>query len=247
MKVCDIQMRGFIHSTESCGTVDGPGIRFVIFMQGCQLRCKYCHNPDTWKLNEGKEVTIEYLMKQIKKVAPYMQFSGGGVTISGGEPTLQKEFVIELLKRCHEEGIHTAIDTSGFVKLEDAKEILKHTDLVLLDIKHISPEKHKEITGVSNTLTLELAKYLNDKKIPFWIRYVLVPGLTDDKTDLINLKEFIDTLPSVKKVEILPFHNMGKYKWEELGLKYSLKNTKTPTKEQIDEAENILYNNKILC
>lgn len=247
MKVCDYFMKGFIHSIESCGTVDGPGIRFVIFMQGCPLRCQYCHNPDTWKINEGKEIEIENLMKQIKKVAPYMQFSGGGVTLSGGEPTLQKEFVIELLKRCREEGIHTAIDTSGFVKLEDAKEILKYTDLVLLDIKHISVDKHKSITGVSNELTLQLAKYLDTEKIPFWIRYVLIPGLTDSQEDLIKLKEFIDTIPTVKKVEILPYHNLGEYKWKELGLDYPLVNTKPPTKEQIEEAENILNNEKIMC
>ncbi|OEF99066.1 pyruvate formate-lyase 1-activating enzyme [Vulcanibacillus modesticaldus] len=233
-------MKGKIHSVETCGTVDGPGIRFVVFMQGCPLRCQYCHNPDTWHLKDGKEIDVEELIIRIKKVRPYMKFSGGGVTISGGEATMQKKFVIELLKRCKEEGIHTAIDTSGFISLDDAKEILTYTDLVLLDIKHISAQKHKQLTGVTNELTLQLAKYLHHHKIPFWIRYVLVPGLTDDIEDLYALRAFINTIPSVEKIEVLPYHTMGKYKWLELGLEEPLKGVKPPTDKQIKLAEDIL-------
>ncbi|MFX0558717.1 pyruvate formate-lyase-activating protein [Tepidibacillus infernus] len=233
-------MKGYIHSVETCGTVDGPGIRFVVFMQGCPLRCQYCHNPDTWQLKDGKETEVEELMKDIRKYIPYMKFSNGGVTISGGEATMQKDFVIELLKRCKEEGIHTAIDTSGFVCLEDAKEILAYTDLVLLDIKHISAEKHLQITGVSNEWTLQLAKYLHEQKIPFWIRHVLVPGITDRIQDLQALRAFINTISSVEKVEVLPYHTMGKYKWEKLGLPEPLPGVKPPTEEQVKRAEQIL-------
>jgi len=235
-------MKGYIHSVETCGTVDGPGIRFIVFMQGCPLRCQYCHNPDTWKMSEGKEVEIDDLMEQIKRVYPFMKHSNGGVTISGGEATMQKDFVIELLKRCQQEGIHTAIDTSGFVTLDDAKEILSYTDLVLLDIKHINKEKHQQLTGVSNERTLELAKYLHQICKPFWIRHVLVPKITDKEEDLKALRQFLDTIPSVQKVEVLPYHTMGEYKWQELGLQYPLKGVKPPTEEEVQKAEAILQN-----
>ncbi len=235
-----MHLKGYIHSIETYGTVDGPGVRFVVFMQGCPLRCQYCHNPDTWFIKNGKEIDSEQLINQIKRVIPYMQFSGGGMTISGGEPTMQKDFVVELLKRSKEEGIHTALDTSGFIQLEDAKKILEYTDLVLLDIKHISKEKHKQITGVSNEPTLELAKYLHDNNIPFWIRYVLVPGLTDNPDDIKSLKAFIDTIPSVQKIEVLPYHTLGKYKWEKLGLEEPLVGIESPSEKQVKEVENIL-------
>lgn len=239
MKACDC-MKGYIHSVETCGTVDGPGIRFVVFMQGCQLRCQYCHNPDTWKMADGQEVEIKELMNQIKRVVPFMKHSNGGVTISGGEATMQKDFVIALLKRCQQEGIHTAIDTSGFVALEDAKQILDYTDLVLLDIKHIDDQKHRQLTGVSNERTLQLAKYLHQTNKPFWVRYVLVPSVTDQVADLLALRQFLDTVPSVKKVEVLPYHKMGEYKWQELGLSYPLQGVETPTEEEITKAEELL-------
>ena len=186
-------MLGRIHSTESFGTVDGPGIRFVIFMQGCTLKCKYCHNRDTWEVNSGNLVSIEELIKEIKNYKAYIDNSGGGVTVSGGEPLIQAEFVTELFKQLKQLGIHTALDTAGSLPLSNSiKELLKYTDLVLLDIKHINDEKSKQLTGFSNKNNLEFAKYLSNINIPVWIRQVLVPGYTDDEFDLQKLKEFID-------------------------------------------------------
>lgn len=234
-------MIGHIHSIESFGTVDGPGIRFVIFMQGCTLKCKYCHNRDTWKVNAGKKITIEELVKEIQNYRTYIENSGGGVTVSGGEPLLQAEFVTELFKKLKELGIHTALDTAGSIPLSPSiKELLKYTDLVLLDIKHIEDEKAINLTGFSNKNNLEFAKYLNNINIPIWIRQVLVPGYTDDKFDLQKLKAFINSLSNVEKVEILPYHNLGKFKWDELGDKYELENVVPPSQEDIIRAEQIL-------
>ena len=234
-----MDVKGRIHSIETCGTVDGPGIRFVIFTQGCPLRCQYCHNPDTWKVNEGKKISVDELMNEIIKYKSYMKFSKGGVTVSGGEPLLQPHFIEELFKRCKNEGIHTALDTSGYINLEVSKEVLKYTDLVLLDIKSINPSLYKELTGVSNEPTLKLAKYLSDNNIPLWIRYVLVPGLTDKKDDIKSLARFISTLKNIERVEVLPFHKMGEYKWEELGYEYKLKSTPTPSDESVKIAKDI--------
>ena len=234
-------MIGHIHSIESFGTVDGPGIRFVIFMQGCTLKCKYCHNRDTWKVNSGKKITIDELVKEIQNYRTYIENSGGAVTVSGGEPLLQAEFVTELFKNLKELGIHTALDTAGSIPLSPSiKELLKYTDLVLLDIKHIDDEKSKNLTGFSNKNNLEFAKYLNNINIPIWIRQVLVPGYTDDKFDLQKLKAFINSLSNVEKVELLPYHNLGKFKWDEIGDKYELENVVPPSQEDIKKAEQIL-------
>lgn len=234
-------MEGKIHSTESFGTVDGPGIRFVVFMQGCPLRCKYCHNRDTWDVNAGTTISSHELIKKILRDKPYFSSSGGGVTVSGGEPLLQAEFVTELFKELKSIGIHTCLDTSGNLPItSQIKELLQYTDLVLLDIKHINSEKCQELTGLTNDHELSFAKYLSSHNIPIWIRQVLVPGYTDDRFDLKRLKEFIDSLPNVENIEILPYHDLGKYKWEEMGLEYPLKNIQAPTDKEIQEAKNIL-------
>lgn len=234
-------MIGKIHSIETFGTVDGPGIRFVIFMQGCTLKCKYCHNRDTWEMNSKNTMTIPELIKEIEKYRTYIDNSGGGVTVSGGEPLVQAEFVTELFKELKNIGIHTALDTSGSLPITNQiKELLKYTDLVILDIKHIDKEKAINLTGFSNENNLNFARYLSNLKIPVWIRQVLVPGFTDDKFDLQKLKQFIDSLDNVEKVEILPYHNLGKFKWEESGDKYKLENVIPPTQEEIERAEKIL-------
>jgi len=234
-------LTGKIHSIESMGTLDGPGIRFVIFMQGCILQCKYCHNRDTWQTNSGKLVTVNELISKILRCKPYFDVSGGGVTVSGGEPLLQAKFVCELFKKLHELGINTCLDTAGSLPIsEDIAELLKYTDLVLLDIKHIDNKKSIDLVGISNENNLKFAKYLSDKDIPVWIRQVLVPGYTDDKRDLKKLKGFIKTLNNVKKIEILPYHDFGKFKWKEIGEKYPLEDVRTATDKDIEKAKEIL-------
>lgn len=230
-----------VHSIETFGTVDGPGIRFVLFLQGCPLRCKYCHNRDTWDSAYGEKQTLDEILSQIKRYTPYFQTSHGGVTVSGGEPLLQAKFVTELFKELKKLNIHTAIDTAGSLPVnETIEELLTYTDLVLLDIKHINDEKAQKLTGLSNKNTLDFAKYLNQKNIPIWIRQVLVPGYTDDTQDLTDLKSFIDTLSNVQRVEILPYHKLGEFKWEKFGEEYPLKDVPIPTKEQISAAKAIL-------
>lgn len=222
------ELIGRIHSVETLGTVDGPGIRFVVFMQGCPLKCKYCHNRDTWEINTGKTFTTDELVKKILRSKSYFEASGGGVTVSGGEPLLQVEFVTELFKKLKELNIHTALDTAGSLPINDKiKLLLKYTDLVLFDIKHIDEEKCIDLIGTSNKNNLNFAKYLSNNRIPMWIRQVLVPGITDDEQDLLKLKEFISNLNSVKKVEILPYHNLGKFKWEKLRKKIPTRKSKT--------------------
>ena len=234
-------MIGKIHSLETFGTVDGPGIRFVIFMQGCSLQCKYCHNRDTWNINSGFEATTSEIVEQITRYKSYIDSSGGGVTVSGGEPLLQTEFLIELFKKLKKLKIHTAIDTSGSISInQNIEELLSYTDLVLLDIKHIDNKKCIDLTGHSNKNTLDFAQYLSNHNIPMWIRQVLVPGITDNESDLQKLKEFLGTLNNIKRIEILPYHNMGKFKWEDLGFTYPLENIPLPTKEQIQKAKDIL-------
>ena len=230
---------GKIHSLESCGTVDGPGIRFVVFMQGCPLRCKYCHNPDSWKPADGKEYTTDEIVKEAKKYKSYMKFSKGGITVSGGEPLMQPKFVKELFEKCKSEGIHTTIDTSGYIEIDKVKEVLEYTDLVLLDIKSYNDEVFKNLTGVSNENTLNLAKYLKEINKPTWIRYVLVPGLTDNAQDIENLAKFISDMNNIEKVQILPFHKLGEYKWEELGYDYELENTEPPSEEVVKRTRDI--------
>jgi len=235
------QIKGNIHSLETFGTVDGPGIRFVIFMQGCALRCKYCHNRDTWDTTKNTLMSSDELVEKIDNYKKYMEFSNGGVTVTGGEPLLQVKFLIELFTKLKEAGYHTAIDTSGMFPLtDDIKKLLLLTDLVLLDIKHINDEKCKELVGFSNKLELEFAKYLSDNNIPIWIRQVIIPGITDDEKDLLELKNFISSLKTVQKVELQAYHSMGKFKWENLGLKYELENIRNATDEDIKRAKEIL-------
>lgn len=237
----DLSKIARIHSMESFGTVDGPGIRFVLFLQGCHLKCKYCHNRDTWDIKGGEEKTLEEIIEKIKNYKNYITISGGGVTVTGGEPLLQVKFLIELFKELKKENIHTCIDTSGMVNItDDIKELLQYTDLVLLDIKHIDDEKCKNLVGVSNKKELEFARYLSDNNIKMWIRQVLVPGYTDDEKDLQKLKEFIGTLKTVEKIQILKYHSMGKYKWKKLGLKYSLEGVRDATVEDEERAKKIL-------
>jgi pyruvate formate lyase activating enzyme len=235
------EIKGKIHSFESFGTVDGPGIRYVVFMQGCPLKCKFCHNRDTWEQNKGEEYIVEEVVNKIMRAKPFIVESNGGVTISGGEPLLQAKFLLELFKELKQNGFHTAIDTAGSLPLNNTiKELLQYTDLVLLDIKHIDEKKCIELTGMSNKNELDFAKYLSSINKSMWIRQVLVPGITDDKFDLVKTREFIDSLKTVEKVEVLPYHNLGKQKWIELGLEYPLENTPIPTNEQIKQAEEIL-------
>lgn len=221
-----MSVTGRIHSVESCGTVDGPGIRFVVFLQGCPLRCQYCHNPDTWDPTGGTETTVDELVAEIQKYSSYMQFSGGGLTVSGGEPLLQAAFVTALFKRCRELGIHTALDTSGYCTLSSEIEtLLSYTDLVLLDTKSISAETYETITGVPIEPTMLFARYLSDHQIPAWVRFVLVPGLSDNEGEVQALTKFLCTLKNVQKVEVIPFHKMGEYKWKQLGYGYKLGDT----------------------
>lgn len=237
----DLRYYAKVHSIESFGTVDGPGIRFVLFLQGCHLQCKYCHNRDTWDINGGEYKSVDEIVEKINRYKNYIIPSGGGVTVTGGEPLIQASFVLELFKKLKENGIHTCVDTSGMFALTDGiKEVLQYTDLVLLDIKHIDDEKCKELVGVSNKKELEFARYLSDNNIKMWIRQVLVPGYTDDGQDLLKLKNFLSTLKTVEKIQILPYHNMGKYKWEKLGLEYPLEGVREANQEDIDIAKKIL-------
>ena len=237
----DLRYYAKVHSTETFGTVDGPGIRFVLFLQGCHLQCKYCHNRDTWDISGGEYKTLDEIFEKILRYKNYITPSGGGVTVTGGEPLLQVKFLIELFTKLKEQGINTCIDTSGMVTItDDIKKVLELTDLVLLDIKHIDDEKCKELTGFSNKRELEFAKYLSDNGINMWIRQVLVPDITDSKEDLIKLKEFISTLKTVNKIEILPYHSNGRYKWGKLGYKYEFENIKDATQEDVNRAKEIL-------
>lgn len=233
------QVIGRIHSLESLGTVDGPGIRFVVFMQGCVLRCQFCHNPDTWDTTKGMEYSPEALMQEIIKYKSYMQFSGGGVTFTGGEPLLQGEFILKVAKLCKQQGISVAIDTSGFVWNPIVKEVLEYADIVLLDIKNYDPVVYKTVTGVSLSPTLKFLGYLKEEKINTWIRYVLVPGLTDNLESVKLLSKHLSECPNVSKIEILGFHKMGEYKWKELGLEYQLYQTREPSEQLLQNAKEI--------
>ncbi len=229
-----------VHSIETFGTVDGPGIRYVVFLQGCHLQCKYCQNRDTWDINSGKYISVEELVNNIKKYITYIT-PRGGVTISGGEPLLQPYFLITLFKELKKLGIHTAIDTSGMVEITDTiKELLSLTDLVLLDIKHIDSKKCKDLVGFSNEKELAFSKYLSDNNIPIWIRQVLVPGYTDDEKDLLKLKDFLSSLKTVQKIELLPYHNLGKHKWEALNKAYPLENVQPATQDDVERAKKFL-------
>jgi pyruvate formate lyase activating enzyme len=231
---------GRIHSLESFGTVDGPGIRFVVFMQGCPLRCQFCHNPDTWDVNKGNEYTPDILMEEIIKYKPYMEYSGGGVTFTGGEPLLQADFILEVSKQCRDNDISVAIDTSGFVFNDTVKELLEYTDLVLLDIKNYDPIVYKIVTGVSLSPTLKFLEHLKEIDKATWVRYVVVPQLTDNLDYIKKLSEHLDGYPNVEKIELLGFHKMGEYKWKELGMDYQLADTKEPSKELMEQVKEIL-------
>lgn len=236
----DLRYYAKVHSIESFGTVDGPGIRFVLFLQGCHLQCKYCHNRDTWDMNGGNYKSLDDIFDKIIRYKNYI-YPNGGVTVTGGEPLLQVKFLIELFTKLKQEKIHACIDTSGMVSLtDDIKNLLALTDLVLLDIKHIDDEKCKDLVGRSNKSELAFARYLSDNDIPMWIRQVLIPGYTDDKQDLLELKKFISTLKTVQKVEILPYHCFGKFKWKKLGIKYSLEDVREATIEDVENAKKIL-------
>ena len=239
-------MDGKIHSFFAGGTVDGPGIRFVIFLKGCPLRCLYCHNPDTWTQDNSIIQSADEVISQALKYRGYFE-NGGGVTVTGGEPLLQIDFVIELFKKLKNENIHTALDTSGILfdknnpeLLKKYDELIKYTDLVLLDIKHIDSNEHIKLTGKPNKNVLDFASYLSNNNIHMWIRHVLVPTITLNDEYLIKTKEFIDTLKTVDKIEVLPYHTMGIVKYQNLGIDYKLKGINPPTKEEIRHAKYLL-------
>ena len=229
-------MLGKIHSIDSFCTVDGPGIRFAIFMQGCPLRCKFCHNRDTWDIKHGTVRSAEEMMKETLKYKTYFDVSGGGLTVTGGEPFMQPDFLLELFKLAKENGIHTCIDTSGVVDINIADPILDYTDLVLLDIKQMDIDKCINLTGKSPIRTILFAEHLNKRNIPTWIRHVLIPGLTDDEKDLINLGRFINSLDNIEQLDVLQYHTLGVYKWEELGYDYELKGIREATDEDVNRA-----------
>lgn len=240
-----IVMIGRIHSFESFGTVDGPGIRFVVFLQGCPLRCQYCHNPDTWGKG-GTEYSAEEIVARALKYKNYFG-QQGGVTVSGGEPLAQIDFVIELFTLLKAKGIHTCVDTSGITfnpdspsSVEKHQKLLAVADLFLLDIKHIDDDACQKLTGHSNKNTLAFARFLSDNNKPMWIRQVLVPSITDGEDSLQRTRAFIDTLQTVEKVEVLPYHTMGEVKYEKLGIPYPLQGVQAPTKERVMNAKRIL-------
>lgn len=235
-----------IHSFESMGAVDGPGLRFVIFLQGCVMRCAYCHNPDSWDFDGGKEYSVEECVKEVLKYKSYYG-NTGGVTVSGGEPLCQIDFVIELFSRLKNLGINTCLDTSGIifnpnnaVLQQKFDQLINVTDLFLLDIKHIDDEKHIWLTTQSNKNVLAFARFLDSHDKKMWIRYVLVPNVNNDIDTLKKTKEFIDSLHNVEKIEILPYHTYGKYKYDQLNIEYRLKDTQQPTEDEINIATNIL-------
>lgn len=235
-------VNGIIHSVESFGTVDGPGIRYVVFMQGCPMRCLYCHNPDTWKIGAGQKMCADEIIFEYKKNSAF--YEKGGITVTGGEPLLQIDFLIDLFNKAKEEGIHTCIDTSGIVfnenSAEKMDELMRVTDLVMLDIKHIDPEKHKEITGMDNKNVLAFAKYLDGKNVPIWIRHVVVENLTDAPEDLVRLGEFVGGLKNLQAIDVLPYHTMGAHKYKELGIDYPLEGVSPLSVEDASKARQFI-------
>lgn len=233
---------GFIHSIETFGSVDGPGIRFLIFLQGCPMRCRFCHNPDSWQTGVGEKMTADELLDRAEHYRSYWGREGG-ITVSGGEALMQIDFLTELFRKAHERGINTCLDTSAqpftrqgawFAKFE---ELMKYTDTILLDIKHIDDDEHRKLTKHSNRNILDCARYLSDIHKPVWIRHVLIPGITDRDDYLIRLRTFLDTLTNVERVDVLPYHTLGTYKYEKLGLDYPLKGVEPPTPERIENAK----------
>lgn len=236
-------MEGYIHSIETCGTLDGPGIRYVIFLQGCPLRCKFCHNPDSWQINAGRKVSVSELMEDILRYKNYIKT--GGVTLSGGEPLLQAKFAAELFRECKRQGIHTAVDTSGAISLNLCKEAIDAVDLVLLDIKSIDTIKCEDLTGKGNEDALTLLDYLEQTGKDVWIRHVVVPGITENEEDIERMAQYLSGFSVIKRVEILPFHKMGEYKWKQLNLDYELTDTLPPTNESINNKKDILRKYKL--
>lgn len=238
-------MTGRIHSIESFGTVDGPGIRLVVFLQGCPLRCRYCHNPDTWQVGGGTEMTVEEILSAYERNRAF--YSKGGITVTGGEPLLQAEFVLELFREARVRGIHTCIDTSGITYTgrdsaysRTLEQLLDNTDLVMLDIKHIDSDAHAELTGRSNDAPLAFARHLSERGADIWIRHVVVPGVNDGRDELLRLGRFIGTLSSVRALDVLPYHTMGVTKYKELGLDYSLEGVEPLSREAAAAARRII-------
>ena len=244
-----LMIKGYVNSLETFGLVDGPGVRFVVFLQGCKLRCKFCHNPETWSLSGGDEWSPENLFNHVRRYKTYWK-NNGGITVSGGEPLLQMEFVTEFFKLAKKENIHTAIDTAGQPFSEEREyldkfgELMKFTDLVILDIKEWESDKHRDLTGFGNENIIAMARWLSDNDKKMWIRHVLVPKVTDNENSLREMHGFIKTLKTVEKVEILPYHTLGLMKWEKLGIPYSLAGVSVPSEAQIKNAEDILINGK---
>ena len=241
----DSVVKGYIHSRESFGTVDGPGIRYVLFMQGCPMRCLYCHNPDTWNMSGGEEVEAEDIIAEVQKNRAF--YSKGGITVTGGEPLMQTEFVLELFRLAHKLGIHTCIDTSGVTYsptnkeyLEKLDELLRYTDLVMLDIKHIDSAAHKELTGRGNENILLFAKHLEELHIPLWVRHVVIEGYTDNEGDLLRLGRFIGGLKNLRALDVLPYHTMGVNKYKELGLIYPLEGVPPLDKAAAERARSVI-------
>ena len=239
------EITGRIHSVESFGSADGPGVRYIVFLKGCNMRCQYCHNPDTWAKDGGELMTPEEVLKKALRYKTYWK-EKGGITVSGGEALLQIDFVTELFRLAKEKGVNTCLDTSGnpFSLEEPFKskfdELMKYTDLFMLDIKHMDDAAHRKLTGQTNQNILEMAAYLSDHGKAMWIRHVLVPGITTEEDELHQLRSFLDTLKTVERVEVLPYHTLGVFKWKELGIPYQLEGVDPPTKEQIDRAKEIL-------
>lgn len=238
-------MKGRIHSLQSFGTVDGPGVRYVVFLQGCPMRCAYCHNPDTWAMNAGEEYDAEYIIEQYHRNEGF--YKDGGITVTGGEPLVQIDFLLELFELCKKDNIHTCIDTSGITykpgnEAYNAKldKLMTMTDLVMLDIKHIDPIKHKELTSQPNDGILAFAEYLDAKNIPIWIRHVVVPGITDDDVYLKKLGYFIGGLKNLKALDVLPYHDMAKPKYENLGIDYVLKDVPPMDKAKALEKKDVI-------
>ncbi len=227
-------MKGRIHSIESCGTLDGPGLRCVIFFQGCALRCRYCHNPDTWNPQDGYEINASEVIKKVLRFKHYFT-NQGGVTISGGEPLLQAEFAADILKECKKAGIHTAVDTSGWVNRTALEKVLPYTDLLLLDVKATDHQLYRWLTGKSEDKFSAALKTIQERKTPLWIRYVVLPGINDSPVQIAKLKELLTTLgDQVQKIELLPYHPLGIHKWQKLGLIYTLHNVKPPNEKDLE-------------
>lgn len=225
---------GYIHSLETLGTVDGPGVRFVVFTQGCPHRCLYCHNPDTWRLKHGRHIASAEILDQIENASTFLQRAKGGVTISGGEPLAQPKFVASILRGCKEMNLHTALDTTGYLGSKLSDDVLADIDLVLLDIKSYDPETYRRVCGVDIQPTLDFARRLESLGKSMWIRFVVVPGLTDAKENVEGLADFVATLKTVERVEVAAFHKMGEFKWQELRMPYQLADTESPSEESLD-------------